>query len=209
MKICIIGATRGIGKALLDTTLRDGHEVTVLARTSAKIVRHDPRLTVIEGDVLVPADVRRCVAGQDAVCSCIGVPITFRPVSLFSQAAKNILAALEPGANQKFVAVTGIGAGSSRGHGGFLYDRIFQPLLLGTIYADKDREEQLIQASSSQWLIVRPAGLTNGPQTGIYRVITQLDGIVARRISRYDVADYIMKQLVTPTDFGRAVLLTY
>lgn len=209
MKICIIGATRGIGKALLDVALEAGHEVTVLARNPEKCERADERLQVVKGDVLVPEDVQRCLAGQDAVCSCVGVPITFRPVSLFSQAAKNILAALGSGTEQKYVAVTGIGAGSSRGHGGFLYDRIFQPLFLGTIYRDKDKEEELISASDSRWLIVRPAGLTNGARTGNYRVIEHLEGIVAKRISRYDVADYIIKQLTAPSDFGKAVLLTY
>jgi len=209
MKICIIGATRGVGQALMDVALGEGHEVRVLARKPGKIERRDPGLTVLQGDVLVPEDVQRCVAGQDAVCSCIGAPITFRPVSLFSKAATNILAALEPDAEQMYVAITGIGAGSSRGHGGFLYDRIFQPLLLGTIYADKDEEERLIQASNSRWLIVRPAGLTNGSRTGKYQTILELDGITARRISRYDVADYISRQLVAPSDFGKAVLLTY
>jgi putative NADH-flavin reductase len=209
MKICIIGATRGIGRALLTEALQENHEVTVLARNPAKIAEPLAGLNVIKGDASVPEDVQRCVLGQDAVCSCIGVPITFRPVDLFSRTARNILAALDANAAQKYVAVTGIGAGESKGHGGFLYDRIFQPLLLKSIYEDKDREERLIKASSANWLIVRPAGLTNGPRTGNYRVIDQLDGVTARRISRSDVADYILAQLATSTDFGKAVLLTY
>ena len=65
-------------------------------------------------------------------------------------------------------------AGDSRGHGGFFYDKIFQPLLLGTIYADKDREEELIKGSAADWLIVRPGFLTNGPRTAVYRAITDL-----------------------------------
>jgi putative NADH-flavin reductase len=107
------------------------------------------------------------------------------------------------------IFVTGIGAGDSRGHGGFLYDRIFQPLLLGTIYADKDREEALIKASSLQWLIVRPGFLTNGPRTGAYRVVTDLAGVTAGKISRADVADFMLNQLEAPTMFEQTPLLTY
>ena len=86
------------------------------------------------------------MSGQDAVCTCVGVNPTRKPVELFSRGARNVLAALQDAPATKYVAVTGVGAGDSRGHGGFFYDKIFQPLLLGTIYADKDREEELIKA---------------------------------------------------------------
>ena len=68
---------------------------------------------------------------------------------------------------KRLVCVTGIGAGDSKGHGGFLYDSIFLPFLLGTIYADKDRQELVIKASDVDWTIVRPGFLTNGPLTQI------------------------------------------
>jgi len=81
--------------------------------------------------------------------------------------------------------------------------------LLGTIYADKDREEDLIKASNADWLIVRPGFLTNGPRTGIYRAITDLSGVTAGKISRADVADFILNQLETPSLFKQTPLLTY
>ena len=37
MKILIIGASRGIGKALMEEALKDGHEVRVLARNPDRI----------------------------------------------------------------------------------------------------------------------------------------------------------------------------
>lgn len=57
-------------------------------------------------------------------------------------------------------ATRGIGAGDSKGHGGFFYDRIFYPLLLKAVYSDKDRQESLIRASNADWTIVRPGFLT-------------------------------------------------
>lgn len=209
MKLLIIGGSRGIGKALLERSLRRGFDVSVLARFPEKIAMDDSKATIIKGDVLNRDDLTSAIKGQDAVCSCIGVPITFKPVSLFSRAAANIVEVMEENRDQKFIAITGIGAGDSKGHGGFLYDKIFKPLFLRTIYQDKDREEEIIQASKLNWLIVRPAGLTNGPQTGRYRVIEDLDGIVAKRISRMDVADFILNQIEKPDLFGTTVLLTY
>lgn len=209
MKIAIIGGTRGIGKALVERSLEEEFEVAVLARDPGKVSLTSPLLELVQGDVRDPEAVQSIVKGKDAVCSCIGVPITFKPVDLFSIAAKNIVAALHQHPNQKYIAVTGIGAGETKGHGGFLYDAIFKPLLLRTIYEDKDREEAVIRESGLEWLIVRPAGLTNGERTGRYRVINDLAGVTSKRISRRDVADFIVTQLKDPTEFGNAPLLTY
>lgn len=209
MKILIIGATRGIGKSLLEIALEEKCDVTVLARTPEKITISHPLLRVARGDVLEAESIADAASGQEAVCSCIGVPITFKPVNLFSVAARNIAAAVKQNPGQKYIAVTGIGAGDSRGHGGFLYDVIFKPLLLKTIYDDKDREEEIIKSSGVDWMIVRPAGLTNGKRTGKYHILNDLKGVTAKRISRLDVADFILKQLKNPTQFGKTPLLTY
>lgn len=209
MKILIIGATRGIGKALLEIALEDNFDVTVLARIPEKISISHRQLRVVKGDVLETESIEAVASGQDAICSCIGVPITFKPVDLFSIAARNILTAVQQNPGQKYIAVTGIGAGDSKGHGGFLYDKVFKPLLLKTIYADKDREEEIIKSSGVDWIIVRPAGLTNGKRTGDYQIINDMKGVTAKRISRLDVADFILKQLKNPTQLGKTPLLTY
>jgi putative NADH-flavin reductase len=209
MKIVVIGASRGIGLEVVKQALERGHEVTALLRDPAKLELEHPRLHKIRGDVGKPADVLAALSGQDAVCTCVGVNPTRKPVELFSRGARNVLAALQGAPATKFVAVTGIGAGDSRGHGGFFYDKILQPLLLGTIYADKDREEDLIKASSADWLIVRPGFLTNGPRAGNYSAITELSGVTAGKISRADVADFMLSQLETPSLFKQTPLLTY
>ncbi len=209
MKILIIGATRGVGKALLEIALEDNCDVTVLARIPEKIEISHPQLRVVKGDALDAKSIEAVAEGQEAICSCIGVPITFKSVDLFSKAARNILVAVKQNPGQKYIAVTGIGAGESKGHGGFLYDKIFKPLLLKNIYADKDREEEIIKGSGVDWMIVRPAGLTNGKRTGQYHIFNDLKGVTSKRISRLDVADFILKQLKNPTQFSKTPLLTY
>lgn len=209
MNLGIIGATRGIGNALLSLALEEGHEVTVLARDPARLKVNDSRLKVIRGDALDPAAVKALVSGQNAICSCIGIMPTWKAVDVFSRGAANILAAMDKKAGQMLITVTGIGAGDSKGHGGFLYDTVFNPLLLKTIYADKDREEALIKASRVPWLIVRPGFLTNGPRAGEYRVLVRLAGVKAGKISRLDVADFILKELKKPRHFRKTPLLTY
>ena len=76
----------------------------------------------------------------------------------------------------------------SRGHGGFFYDRILQPLLLKEVYKDKDRQEAVVRESGMQWTLIRPGALKNGPGNGKYRVLTDLNGITIGSIARADVA---------------------
>jgi len=127
--------------------------------------------------------------------------------TLFSRAAQNLAAALEP--EQLLIAVTGIGAGDSRGHGGFLYDYVALPLMLGRMYADKEREERIIRERVARWIIVRPGFLTNGPRTGRWRALVDLRGVRAGKISRADVADFILAQAKSPRFIGQTPLLTY
>lgn len=209
MKILIIGATRGVGLQLLLQALEAQHNVTVLARDPAKITLTDENLTVLKGDIRHAATVSAAVQGQDAICVTIGVPITFQPVTVFSEGILQVIQAMQEHNVHRLICVTGIGAGDSKGHGGFLYDRIFKPLFLKTIYADKDLQEQYLRESGLDWVIVRPAGLTNGPCTKKYRVITTLEGVTSRRISRADVAHFIICELSEQNYTGQSPLLTY
>jgi putative NADH-flavin reductase len=209
MKLLIIGASRGIGRQLLEQALQAGHTVTAMARHPEKLPRAQDGLTVVAGDILNPSQVQPAVAGQEAVCLTIGVGVTRKPVAVFSQGTKNVLAAMTEHGVRRLVCVTGIGAGDSAGHGGFLYDRLFKPLLLKTIYEDKDRQEALIRVSDTDWTIVRPGFLTNGPLTGNYRVLTDLWGITTDRISRADVAHFMLEELTSPRYVRQTPLLTY
>ncbi len=209
MHILIIGASRGIGLELLKQALPAGHEVTALARHFPALPGQREQLQAISGDILDERTVREVMAGQEAVCLTIGVGVTVKPVTVFSRGTQNVLAAMAEHGVRRLLCITGIGAGDSQGHGGFLYDRIFQPLLLKTMYADKDRQEALIRASDTDWTIVRPGFLTNGPLTGHYRVVTDLAGITAGRISRADVAHFMLGELSANSYLGQTPLLTY
>lgn len=195
MNILIVGATRGIGRQLLEQALTSGHTVTALVRNPQRLATQHERLRVIKGDILDSDSVALAMAGQDAVCCMIGVKAPWIRVTVFSEGTKNLLQAMKKTGVKRLICVTGIGAGDSKGHGGFLYDYILNPLLLKPIYADKDRQESLIKASDVDWTIVRPGFLTNGPLTKNYRMLTNMAGVTAGKISRADVAHFILKEL--------------
>jgi putative NADH-flavin reductase len=208
MKILIIGATRGVGLELTKQALEQNHEVTILVRKPNEVFLKDNNLKILKGDILDERSVEKAVENQDAVCTSIGINLTLKPVTIFSEGAKNVVAAMQSANVNRLVAVTGIGAGDSRGHGGFLYDQIFNRFLVRTIYADKDREEAIIRASNLNWTIARPGFLTNNPKTGKYRALTDLTNVIAGKISRADVADFILREIETNQFVHQTPLLT-
>ncbi|MFB5083752.1 SDR family oxidoreductase [Symbiobacterium thermophilum] len=205
MKIAVIGATRGIGLEVVKQALEDDHDVTALVRDPDRMPVRHPRLHLVQGDARDPESVATAVHGQDVVCDCLGTKNVFARTVLFSTCAQNLARALRP--EQLLIAVTGIGTGDSRGHGTFLYDHVVLPLVLGRIYADKERQERIIRDHIERWIIVRPGILTNGPRTGRYRALVDLHGVRGGRISRADVADFVLSQAKSPTFIGKTPLL--
>ena len=209
MNILIVGATRGIGRELVEQALASGNSVTALARHPERLAARHERLRKLRGDILDAESVSGAMAGQNAVCCAIGVSTPWEQPGVFSKGTERLLQAMKSNAVRRLICVTGIGAGDSRGHGGFLYDRVLFPLLLKSVYADKDRQEALIRAADVDWTIVRPGFLTNGPLTRSYRVLTDLAGVTAGRISRADVAHFMLEELAANRYLRQTPLLTY
>ena len=209
MKLLIIGATRGIGRRLVELALEESHTVTALVRDPGRMPVSHGRLRVIKGDIRDREAANRAVEDQDAVCITIGINPTRKPVTVFSEGTKTVIEALTHSAANQLICVTGIGAGDSKNHGGFFYDRIFNPFLLKTIYEDKDRQEALVRNSNLEWVIVRPGFLTNGPLTGTYRVLIDLAGVTAGKMSRADVAHFILNEIKEKAYLSKTPFLTY
>ena len=102
--------------------------------------------------------------------SSLGTSVSpFREVTLLSEATRALVKAMESRNVRRLVCITGLGAGDSRGHGGFLFDKLFFPLLLRKVYDDKNRQEDVVRASKLDWVLVRPVVLNDKPATGTVR----------------------------------------
>jgi uncharacterized protein YbjT (DUF2867 family) len=153
----------------------------------------------VPGNALDSSTIRNALEGVDVVVETLGVDIAprsiFERTTLFSQSTRILVDAMKIADVKRLIAVTGLGAGDSRGHGGFLYDAVAFPLLLKRVYDDKDVQEWIIRSSGLDWTIVRPGLLTNRPATGRYRILTASHDWRFGLISRADVADFIVRQV--------------
>ena len=208
MHVLVIGGTRGIGSHVVEQALEQGLVVTLLARDPSTVSMEHPNLIVMQGDVLDADAVRRSVLGKDVVVFTVGIPQTTKPVHIFSEGTKNVLVAMNETGVRFLIAVTGMGAGESKGHWGLLYKMLQRSFRIKTIYDDKDRQERIIQDSNVDWIIVRPLFLNDGPLTETYRVMTNPRGIAMGSISRADVAHFIVEQITSRTCLGQAPALS-
>jgi len=208
-KILVLGATGGTGRLIVSQALARGHEVTALVRSPEK-ASDLKGIRLVIGDVRDEKALREALKGQDAVISALGTPASpFREVTLLSTATRALVNAMNAEHVSRLVCITGLGAGDSAGHGGFLFDNVIFPLLLKKVYADKDRQEAIVRNSGLDWILVRPSVLNDKPSRGSVRALTDLSDFHGGTISREDVARFVLDQLQTNAWLHRSPLITW
>ena len=195
MKIFVLGATGGTGRLIVRDAVANGHSVVALVRSTARADL--PGADLIKGDARDEGTLGRALNDSDAVVCALGTGMGFREVSLLTVATQALVTAMKRTGVRRLVCISALGVGDSRGHGGFVFDRLFQPLLLSHAYKDKERQEAAIRASPLDWVVVRPAQLTNDPARGSVRAVTDLAGVNGGKIARADVAKFVVEQLTT------------
>ena len=207
MKILVLGATGGTGRLVVSDALAKGHSVVALVRSKAAAAL--PEAELIEGNVCNENILERALDSCDAVVSALGTGMGFRKVNLLTDATRAMISAITRSGARRLVCISALGVGDSHGHGGFVFDRVFQPMLLSEAYRDKGRQEGAIRASSLDWVIVRPAMLTDDPARGSIRAVIDLTSINGGKIARADVARFVVDQLTTDTWLRKAPVILW
>jgi len=208
VRILIIGSSKGIGLETTRQALAAGHDVRALARSVVGIRLSNPKLKKFRGDALNSENVKTALMGVDVVIQTLGVGLgdLFQPVHLFSDATRVLIDAMDAQGVKRLICVTGFGAGDSRESISLLQRLPFQALF-GRAYADKSQQERLIRQSALDWTIVRPGVLTNGPRTGRFNILAEASQWRNGMISRTDVADFLVRQIVDRTYFYKTPVL--
>lgn len=206
MNLLIFGATGGTGRQLVDQALAQGHTVTAFVRRPEALTTQHANLTVVQGDITDAAAVDAAVAGHDVVLSALG---TRGGPAVLPEGTRHILAAMRKHGVRRSLWVSSFGAGDSLQQMSWLAQTIIVKGFLRKAIEEKEIQEQIIMADDSDWIIARPGGLTDGPLTGKYRITGPGDKVGQPTISRADVADFMLKNLVDARYVRKAVGLTY
>jgi len=204
MKLTIFGATGKTGRFLVEQALAKGHTVTALARSPDKLAVHHDRIKVIQGDIRDSEKVSQAVAGADAVISVLG-PTSNKPEMTVSRGMDNILAAMRQHGVRRLIQSAGAGVRDPQDQptvvhaffGGLV--RLLSP----NVVKDMELVVEKVRGSGLDWTVVRVPMLTQDPATGRIR-----EGYVGKdigpRLSRADMADYLLRQVESKTYLGQA-----
>ena len=187
----MFGASGRTGRLVVRESLEGGHQVLAFVRSQSKLDSSHPQLTVASGDVTSAADVDLAVQRSDVVVSVLGQAPN-SPPNVCSVGVANIVGSMPKHSVRRLICLSDYGNGETRTRG--LYAR-FLWLIIRAHLEDKEKMEETVKSSGLDWTIVRATILTDGAKTGIYRVGPEIKIGLVPRISRHDVADFIVRQI--------------
>jgi putative NADH-flavin reductase len=208
MKIVVFGAAGRTGRNIVGQGLKEGHEITAFVHKTKHFAESTPGLLILTGDVLSAVDVENAVANQDAVVSALGVASSSRR-QVLSIGTRNIINAMKRHGVHRLIVQSAHGAGDSSREMSFIARVAIRGVLLKPQFDDKDLMERFITESDLEWTIVRPTRLTNGRETGKLRVGERIPIGRSSRVSRADVAHFMLDQLRSAEYIHRAPTITH
>ncbi|CAN5549812.1 NAD(P)H-binding protein [soil metagenome] len=197
MRVTIFGASGGIGRHVREQARANGHELTLFAREPSSLYPLAEGERVVVGDIGDAERVSEAVAGSEAVISAVG-PTANSPdqVVLFESFAHALVKAMERHGVHRLVALSGAGVTAPKEQKR-LPDRLVSAIvgrIVRHVVMAKQRELEIIAASSIEWVAPRPPRVNDGPATGIYKVGDHAIG-PRSRISQADLAHFMVSQL--------------
>lgn len=201
MRIVVFGASGAIGRAVVEAALASGHEVVAFTRNAASLDAGDPgdrRLTIVEGDARVAEAVDRAVMGVEGVVYALGPTTnTADEIGFARLALGNVLAAMERSGVRRLVALSGAACSMPDEHKSAVdsFASRFVRFAARNVVAAKQAELDLLVASSLDWVAVRPPRVVDGPASGRYRAGPSIAFRAGSKVTRGDLAEFIVRSL--------------
>ena len=168
LKVLVVGATGGTGRATVERLAAEGHCVTAFSRNADKLAREIEGIITFNGDATSLEAIDKAVAGQDVVIVTLGItenPFRVRffgpartPVDVRSRGTKNVIAAMKKHGVKRLVVQSTYGVGATEGFLGFT-DQLLFNLILKPQVEDTKIQEQIVRDSGMDWVLAQPVHL--------------------------------------------------
>lgn len=217
MNLTIVAATGGIGRQLLDQAVEAGQNVTAVVRSPNRLSK---AVRAFAAD-LTSADAVALHSGikdADAVLSGLGAR-SAADVGVAARGTRAIVQAMKVAGVNRIIVVSAAPIGTVASPArpnppkydagdGFFMRHLLAPLTKAALrqhYADLARMEDVLRESGTDWTIVRPPRLTNGPKRRRYRIAFGRNLRRGLSISRSDVADFMLRAIEDPQTIRQVI----
>lgn len=213
MNIALFGASGATGKLLTERCLAAGHTVSALVRSPDAFPFKDRVRTVI-GSAFDPVAIAATLAGADAVLSALGAKSPFSNENVLPRAVPLIVRAMTEHGVKRIIALGSAGALPSSldkqpAYRRWIVQKIVYNVFLKYPVLEQISQYKTLSASNLDWTMVMPPMLSNAPARGHYRIDAEALPRNGSMISRADVADFMMQQLISEQWLKRGVYLTW
>lgn len=178
--VLILGANGGIARHAIDLFLKETDaQLTLFLRNSRRMKNMESdRIRVIEGDVMDVENLKEAMTGQNIVYANLSGDL--------ENMAKNIVEAMDASEVKRLIFISSMG----------IYDEV-PGEKYGSVLNPYRKSAQVIEASSLDYTILRPAWFTNSNE--IDYETTQKDELFkGGAVSRKSVADLVVKLATNP-----------
>jgi putative NADH-flavin reductase len=211
MRIAIFGASGRTGNLLTKNALAAGYEVTALLRRPAEFPFRD-QVRVVSGDAFDAVAIAETLSGADAVLSALGAR-SLGKEDVLERAVPLIVAAMERNGPRRIVTLGSAGAlptGLDKQNPlrRWIIEHIVYTTLLKWPVASQRAQWAALSASRLDWTMVMPPMLTNSHARGHIRIDGGALPQNGSKISRADVANFMLRQLSNPEWLRRGVYLS-
>ncbi len=199
MKIVVVGATGGTGRAFIRQALAAGHDVSAIALPGTDVGLLHERLEIVRADVREAASWQHALDGAAGVFSALGAA-GWQPTTLCHDGSVAIMSAMKATGTKRFVAISSAAIQPEWKAGKVI------ATLLKNIYDDKRRMEDAIRHSDVEWIVPRPMRLYDGPRTNYCEAVLDKPA-PGWRVTREDVAAFSLRQFAGDTYLGKCPTL--
>ena len=216
LKVLVVGASRGTGRAAIDALVVRGHQVTAFSRNASRIEGLPASVLCVDGDATNPADVQRATIGQDAVVVTLGIaenPLSVRlfgtsgtPLDVRSAGTRNVIEAMQKHGVRRLVVQSSFGVGETRDRLRWI-DRLVFELLLKPQIADTEKQEDAVRESDVEWVLAQPVHL-NDEDDGATAFASPDGQLKGWSVSRKGVAGFLALAAESPDYVGHSVALS-
>jgi putative NADH-flavin reductase len=207
MKVLVIGAAGKTGKLVVERALAAGHTVTaqVWEPEDAQKPSFPEAVHIVQGDAREASVLDSAIQGCEAVIDAIGGHTSFLKPELESATAKTILEAMQRARARRLIALSILAVPESRGEASFADEHLFQPTFHERAMKDQESAEAQVTESPVQWVLVHPPTIIDADATGSIKTIP--DGETAHKITRADLAQFLVDQLLSDIYLGQIVTI--
>lgn len=191
--IAVIGGTGKSGKYLVQSLLNKNYSIKLLLRNPENFTLENPLIEIIKGDARNYDSIDNLVKNCDVVISTLGQPAGEE--SIFSDAAKNIIKAMNSNGIKRYIVTTGLNVNTP-------FDKKNEKVKMATDWMyqnypkttiDKQKEYELLVESNLDWTLVRLPFIVQTSES--FKTETNLEDCKGENISATDLGEFLISQI--------------